>query len=111
MARHRDPLTKDLFSWQPPKVGVGYSEDVIGRGRLDNKIARLIAQALRDAREDEVSRAEVARRMSTFLGRTISDLPAHGAPCCQDESQDTHLHRRSPDPWPWPQWSGTVLVE
>ena len=47
MARYRDPLTKDLFSWQPPKVGVGYSEDVIGRGRLDNKIARLIAQALR----------------------------------------------------------------
>ena len=73
MARHRDPLTKDLFSWQPPKVAVGYSDDVIGRGRLDNKIARLISQALRDAREDGISRAEVARRMSAFLGRSISE--------------------------------------
>ncbi len=73
MARHRDPLTKDLFSWEPPKVGVGYSDDVIGRGRLDNKIARLISQALRDAREDGISRAEVASRMSGFLGRTVSE--------------------------------------
>lgn len=73
MARHRDPLTKDLFSWEPPKVGIGYSEDVIGRGRLDNKIARLISAALRDAREDGMSRAEVARRMSAFLGRAISE--------------------------------------
>lgn len=73
MARHRDPLTKDLFSWEPPKVGVGYSEDVIGRGRLDNKIARLISAALRDAREDGMGRAEVARKMSAFLGRSISE--------------------------------------
>ncbi|WP_240664541.1 hypothetical protein [Paenirhodobacter ferrireducens] len=73
MSRYRDPLTKDLFSWQPPKVGVGYSDDVIGRGRLDNRIARLIAQALRDARDDGLSRADVARRMTGFLGRTISE--------------------------------------
>lgn len=73
MARFRDPLTKDLFSWQPPQVGVGYSADVIGRGALDNKIARLISHALRDAREDGIGRAEVARRMSAYLGRSISE--------------------------------------
>jgi len=73
MARYRDPLTKDLFSWQPPKVGVGYSEDVIGRGRLDNKIARLIAQALRDARDDGQSRADIARALSAYLGRSVSE--------------------------------------
>lgn len=73
MSRYRDPLTKDLFSWQPPKVGVGYSADVIGRGRLDARIARLIAQALRDARDDGLSRADVARRMTAFLGRAISE--------------------------------------
>ncbi len=50
--RYRDPLTKDLFEWQPPQVAVGYSADVTGRGRLDNKIARLIGQALRDARDE-----------------------------------------------------------
>ena len=73
MARHRDPLTKDLFSWQPPQVAVGYSEDVIGRGRLDNKIARLIAQALRDARDEGLARSEIARAMAGYLGRPISE--------------------------------------
>ncbi|TCT37458.1 hypothetical protein [Martelella mediterranea] len=72
MARRRDPLTKDLFSWEPPKISVGYSEDVIGRGRLDGKIARLVGQALRDAREDGMGRDEIAAEMSTFLGRDIS---------------------------------------
>ena len=71
--RYRDPLTKDLFDWQPPKVAVGYGAEVMGRGRLDNRIARPIAQALRDARDDGKSRAEVARSMSDYLGRTISD--------------------------------------
>lgn len=72
MARRRDPLTKDLFSWEPPKVAVGYSADVIGRGRLDGKIARLVGQALRDAREDGMSREDIAAEMSRFLGRDIS---------------------------------------
>ena len=67
------PLTGDLFDWQPPPVAVGYSADVAGRGRLDNKIARLIGQALRDAREDGQSRAVVARAMAEYLGRSISE--------------------------------------
>lgn len=73
MARHRDPLTRDLFDWTPPQVSVGYSDDVAGRGRLDNKIARLIGQALRDARDEGRTRAAVARSMSDYLGRTISE--------------------------------------
>jgi len=73
MARHRDPLTKDLFAWEPPKVAVGYSAEVTGRGPLDNRIARLIGQALRDARDDGLTRAEVAKRMTAYLGRPISE--------------------------------------
>ncbi|GAB1477735.1 hypothetical protein [Tabrizicola fusiformis] len=73
MARHRDPLTKDLFAWEPPKVSVGYSAEVTGRGPLDNRIARIIGQALRDARDDGFSRAEVARRMSAYLHRPVSE--------------------------------------
>lgn len=73
MARYRDPLTKDLFDWQPPRVAVGYSPDVAGRGRLDNRIARLIAQALRDARDAGATRAEVAKRISDYLGRPVSE--------------------------------------
>ncbi len=73
MARHRDPLTKDLFDWQPPRVSVGYSADVIGRGRLDSKIARVIGQALRDARDEGLTRAQIARDLSAWLGRQVSE--------------------------------------
>ncbi|GHC41914.1 hypothetical protein GCM10007291_49790 [Gemmobacter nanjingensis] len=73
MARYRDPLTKDLFAWEPPQVAVRYGEEVAGRGALDNKIARLIGHALREAREDGVSRPEVARRMAAYLGRPVSE--------------------------------------
>lgn len=73
MSRHRDPLTKDLFTWEPPKVAIGYGEEVTGRGRLDTKIARLIAHALRDVRDDKgLSRDDVATQMSEFLGRKVS---------------------------------------
>lgn len=73
MARYRDPLTKDLFDYQPPKVAVGYSAEVTGRGPLDNRISRLIGHALRDAREDGLSRADIARKVSAYLGRSISE--------------------------------------
>ena len=73
MSKYRDPLTKDLFSWEPPKVAVGYGSDVTGRGPLDSKIARLIGQSLRDARDDGMTRADVARQMSAYLGRSISE--------------------------------------
>lgn len=72
MAR-RDTLTKDLFAWEPPKVAVGYSPEITGRGRLDNKIARLIGHALREAREDGRTRAEMAREISDYLGRPVSE--------------------------------------
>lgn len=73
MARHRDPLTKDLFAWEPPKVAVGYGPEVTGRGPLDNRIARIIGQALRDARDDGMTRVEVAKAMSVYLQRPISE--------------------------------------
>lgn len=73
MARHRDPLTKDLFDWEPPRVSVGYSPEIMGRGPLDNRIARIIGQALRDARDEGVSRTEIAKRMAAYLRRPISE--------------------------------------
>lgn len=73
MKRYRDPLTKDLFAWEPPQIGLGYGAEVTGRGALDHKIARLIGHALREAREDGLARAEVARRMTAWLGRPISE--------------------------------------
>jgi hypothetical protein len=73
MARTRDPLTKDLFAWEPPQVAVGYGAEVMGRGALENKIARLVARALADAREVYgLQRVDVAKRMAAYLGRPVS---------------------------------------
>lgn len=72
MSKRRDPLTKDLFEYQPPKVAVCYDDGVTGRGSLDNQIARLISRALPDARDDGSARADIAASMSRYLGRTIS---------------------------------------
>ena len=74
MRRHRDPLTKDLFSWEAPKVAVGYSSDVTGRGALENKIARLVGHALRDAREERgATRSQIAKAISDYIGRSVSE--------------------------------------
>jgi hypothetical protein len=66
--------TRDLFSWQPPQVAVGYAEEVAGKGPLQNRIARLVSRALRDARDDRgLGRGEIARRMTDELGRKVSE--------------------------------------
>ncbi|MCV9907165.1 hypothetical protein OIV19_05970 [Brucella sp. HL-2] len=72
MSKRRDPLTKDLFEWTPPQVAIRYEEGVTGRGSLDNQIARLVSRALRDARDDNKGRTEIAAQMSKYLGRSIS---------------------------------------
>jgi len=72
MAR-RDALTPDLFAWKPPKVAAGYGEDVAGRGALDNRIARTISRALKDAKERGLSRSQISKAMSEYLGRSISE--------------------------------------
>ncbi len=57
-----------------PQVAVGYPDDVAGQGELPNQIARLVSRALRDARrERELSRADVAQRMTRELGRKVSE--------------------------------------
>lgn len=69
----RDDRTIDLLSWEPPAVAVGYGADVAGRGALDNRIARLISRALRDAQDERgVSREEVAHLMTLELHRAVT---------------------------------------
>ena len=67
----RSALTKS--SWEPPQVAVGYGAEVAGRGPLENRIARLIGQALRDARDDGRTRRDVAAHMGEVLGRPVSE--------------------------------------
>ncbi|MAA97793.1 MAG: hypothetical protein CMN87_15470 [Stappia sp.] len=73
MSRRRDPLTQDLFAWEPPQVAVTLGDEGKGRGALDNQISRMVSRALRDAREDGSSRAEIARQISATVGRTVSE--------------------------------------
>lgn len=64
----------DLSGWQAPRVAVGYSDEVAGSGELPNQIARLVSRALRDARKErELSRAEVASRLTAELGRKVTE--------------------------------------
>lgn len=73
MVRDRgDKATNDLLSWEPPQVAVGYSEEVSGKGELQNRIARLIARALRDAKDNGLPRAQVVALLGQELGRTVS---------------------------------------
>lgn len=61
-------------AWTPPQVAVGYADDVAGRGPMQNRIARLVSRALRDARDDRgMSRADVAHKMTGELGRKVSE--------------------------------------
>ena len=54
-------------------MAVGYGEEVTGRGALDNRIARAISQALKEAKARDFKRVDVARAMSEYLGRPISE--------------------------------------
>lgn len=70
----RDNRTIDLLEWEPPQVAAGYDVQVAGRGAIENQIARLISQALRDAAEERnISRADVAAMMSIDLHRSVSE--------------------------------------
>ena len=71
MALLRDPSVPLLKTWETEPVAIGYGEDVAGRGPLGNRIARVVSQALRDAKDADLPRAEVARRMAEHLGRPV----------------------------------------
>lgn len=63
------PLQLDLLSWDPGEIVRQYDETRVRAASLRSRIARSVAETLRDCGR---SRAEVARRMSVFLGSEIS---------------------------------------
>lgn len=73
MVRHpKDTRTGDLLSWTPPKVAIGYAPEVAGKASLHGKIARVVAQALRNARDNGMDRAMVAAGISEIVGRKVA---------------------------------------
>ncbi|PZR89673.1 MAG: hypothetical protein DI537_20730 [Stutzerimonas stutzeri] len=71
MAKLRgDSQTGDLLNWEPPKVAAGFEAGAIRGSRLASQISQAVALALKSS---ELSRAEIAARMSTELGYQISE--------------------------------------
>lgn len=66
-------VSNPVPNWDAPQVGVGYGTDVTGRGSLDSQIARQVSQALREARQAELSRSDIAEAMSAYLNRDVSE--------------------------------------
>lgn len=62
-----DSLTRDLLSWEPPKVAAGFEEGAVRGSRIASQICQVVKLAL-----EGQDRAEVAERMSRELGYPIS---------------------------------------
>ena len=71
MPGRRDPYTKDLYAWEVEPVALGLSDEVAGHGPLQNRIARLVGRALREAKDVGRCRDDVARAMAEYLDRPI----------------------------------------
>ncbi|WP_298815423.1 hypothetical protein [uncultured Roseibium sp.] len=70
MSKSRDDFTLDLFKdWVPPRVSVGFEAGVITGNRLASRISRAVAKVTKDC---DLSRPEIAGRMSEFLGSKVT---------------------------------------
>ncbi|WP_319774442.1 hypothetical protein [Breoghania sp.] len=85
MAKTRgDTLTGDLLSWKPEPVAVGFIEGEVRGNRMANRISQAVSIALRGS---QLSRADIAARMSDELGYQVSEatLDAYAS-----EAKETH---------------------
>lgn len=70
MTRRRDPHTLDLLEWTPPPITKAYPEDKIRAVNWASRVAKAVAVTLKECGQ---SRAQVASRMSEFLGEPVSE--------------------------------------
>lgn len=85
--RKQDTNTGDLLNWQPPVVALSLKDELGEHGQLDNRIARMVGLALRDAREvKNLQRTEVATRMGAYLDRRADPMLDKWA----SEASDNH---------------------
>lgn len=71
MARdRRDSTTLDLLSWEPPSVAVRFEDEATVRASgAAQRVSRAVAATLKDC---DIDRAEIAQRMSDYLGEEVS---------------------------------------
>lgn len=70
-----DDRTPDLWDgWEPDTGEVGYDDRrEIRASSIDATFSRAVAAALKAAHEDGLSRADVARAMSEYLGESVTE--------------------------------------
>lgn len=65
----RDRCTLDLFSWEPPKIVRRFEEPEVRAASLLARIAHAVSATMKAT---EISREEIAQRMSAWLGEDVS---------------------------------------
>ncbi|MCR9218966.1 MAG: DNA transposition protein [Alphaproteobacteria bacterium] len=59
------PLTGDLLTWKPPEIVKRYEETRVRTASLKARVARCVSETMKDS---ALSREEIAKRMTAFLG-------------------------------------------
>lgn len=88
--RRPDNRTLNLLDWQPPEPIASYPEEMVRAATIGARISKAVSLTLSEAKReagDDLERADVARRMSEFLGDKVSEnmLNAYAS-----ESRDAH---------------------
>ncbi|MBF0247148.1 MAG: DNA transposition protein [Alphaproteobacteria bacterium] len=65
----RDDKTLNLFDWTPPKIVKRFDDQRVRAVELRDLISRGVAETLRNC---ELPRAEIAEKMSSWLGEDVS---------------------------------------
>lgn len=81
----RDTRTLDLLSWQPPELEQRFPVEVTRAASFKSALSRAISAALRDC---DLSREDVASRMSEYLGEDVSKAALDA---CASEARTDHV--------------------
>lgn len=84
-----DNATGDLLSWEPPRPRQSFAEEQIRAVSLSARFAKAISLALKECPLD---RAEIAARMSDYLGVNVSEamLNAYASEARTDHNISLH---------------------
>ncbi len=69
MAQRPSPHQPDLLDWQPPQTVARFDERDVRAATIQGRVAMALSQAMADCTLD---RPAIAKRMSDFLGETVS---------------------------------------
>ncbi len=73
MARGSSPSNQlDLLTWQPPEAVARFEDHIVRSATIAGRIAHGVAASLRDAAGRGLTRADIAKRMSLYLGTAVS---------------------------------------